>query len=274
MIPNPRRLTFQLTPLLDLLLIVIFAQYMEVQQNQTESQQRVTSELEELQQARDELEQTLQQRKADLEAQYASTQQEVNQQRAEYDRRFQNILDQHQQAGETLAETFQLPGELLEKILKMRTNPDARDAQQIREASKRVRELLESRGGRFIEFVVRLDEMQKHVSVWEVHLQQNGKALLTDGQQQVTVDFSSEVEFVEAVYRASKSFTEPKTLVILLLSYGDTQFGLRRRATAAMPELMEQLRSDAGGTHWYDYSLLGYRPRGPVFSSIREDDTD
>ena len=55
-----RRMTFQLTPLLDLLLIVIFAQYMEVQQKaesaQTEVEQQKTELDEQYKLRRDELE--------------------------------------------------------------------------------------------------------------------------------------------------------------------------------------------------------------------------
>ena len=40
-----RRLTFQLTPLLDLLLIVIFAQFMDVRDTTTEHEQSTSSQL-------------------------------------------------------------------------------------------------------------------------------------------------------------------------------------------------------------------------------------
>jgi hypothetical protein len=261
-----RRLTFQLTPLLDLLLIVIFAQYMEVQQTAAETAADVQEERETLVENQAKLQSVLEAREAELESQYARRQAELDEQRQEYDRHFQSVLDQHQQAGETLAKAFNLPGELLEQLLKVRTSGDAADAERMKAAAERVSKLLSTRGSQFIEFVVRLDEMQKHVSVWEIHLQQNGKALLTDGEHQFTLDFDSAEQFVTSVFQASKTFTEPRTLVIVLLTYGDTQFGPRRQATDAMPQLMEQLRSDAGGTHWYDFSLMGYRPQGPVFS--------
>ena len=41
---NRQRMTFQLTPLLDLLLIVIFAQYMEVQNQAKSAQTRLARE--------------------------------------------------------------------------------------------------------------------------------------------------------------------------------------------------------------------------------------
>ncbi|MFN9973032.1 MAG: hypothetical protein ACK58T_24410, partial [Phycisphaerae bacterium] len=58
---------------------------------------------------------------------------------------------------------------------------------------------------------------------------------------------------------------EPRTLVLIALTYGDTQAGQRRRATDAMPELIRMLRKDSGDIRWYDFSLMGYRPQGGLF---------
>jgi hypothetical protein len=33
-----------------------------------------------------------------------------------------------------------------------------------------------------------------------------------------------------------------------------------------MPLLIEKLRRDAGNTRWFDFSLMGFRPAGPLFS--------
>ncbi|MBL8818918.1 MAG: hypothetical protein JNL58_23015 [Planctomyces sp.] len=255
-----RRLALQLTPLLDLLLIVIFAQYMEVQQR--------------AQSAEDELnagKATLSERERSLEVQIATRQQELteenNRLRAEYADRFESILDQQQRAGSTLAVALNLPGELIEQLAKLRSTGNTADAERLEQAAARVHSLMESRGREFLQFVTRVDEMQKHVSVWEIHVQDNGQALLTDGQQQSVVGFTTSEEFASRLFESSKQLSEPKILVLVLLTYGDTQAGLRRRATDAMPELIERLRKDAGMTRWYDFSLMGYRPQGPVFST-------
>lgn len=274
MIGHRRRLTFQLTPLLDLLLIVIFAQYMEVRESAGVAEAELTEQREALRQERDDLRAGIAAREAELEARFARQRQDIDGLREEYNRRFQSILDQHQQAGQALAEAFRLPGELLEEVLTIHTQDTPADSAAARRAAERIRELLRSRGREFLEFAVRLDEMQKHVSVWEIHLQDNGKAALTDGSRSLRVDFGTGDEFVQGIYETSKSFAEPRTMVIVLLSWGDTQFGQRRRAIEAMPTLMERLRSDAGGTHWYDFSLLGFRPDGPVVSGGAESATN
>ena len=108
--------------------------------------------------------------------------------------------------------------------------------------------------------------MQKHVSVWEAHVQNNGQARLSDGDQTFTVDFSSEADFSTRLFEASKSFADSKTLVIILLTWGDAQGGPRQRATNGMPLLTEQLRRDSAGIRWYDFSIVGFRAEGPIFS--------
>lgn len=261
-----KRITFQLTPLLDLLLIVIFAQYMEVQQTADAERQQVEQAREEIEQDRLQFEAEYQAKVRELEASADSRQSETDRLREEYERRTGELLQQHERAGETLANAFNLPVELVSQLAQLRTDGNPSDAELLSAAAERVGQLLQARGGEFLEFVVRLDEMQKHVTLWEIHLQDNGKAALTDGEQSQVVDFETEDELISGVYEASKSLTEPRTLVIVLLSWGDTQFGLRRRATDAMPRLMERLRTDAAGTRWYDFSLMGFRPAGPVFS--------
>ena len=263
--PERRRLTFQLTPLLDLLLIVIFAQYMEVRQNAQSAEREIQQQELEVQQKEEELIARFNIRKKELEQGYADQVKGVDSLREEYDKRFQDILDQQQHAGSALAEALQLPGELVEQLTRLRSNGSTTDADKLQAAATRLRQAMEARGTEFIQYALRFDEMQKRVSVWEIHLEDNGQATITDGDQSQAIGFETESEFVSRTFEASKSFSDPKTLVLLFLSYGDTQAGYRRRATNAMPALIEQLRQDSGNTRWFDFSLLGFRPQGPVF---------
>ena len=111
--------------------------------------------------------------------------------------------------------------------------------------------------------------MQKHVTIWEIHVQENGQAFITDSQQSFVTDFSSDAELAARLFESSKSFSEPKSLIVVLLTWSDAQAVARRRATDAMPLLMEQLRRDAGGTRWYDFSIIGYRAQGSLFNSAK-----
>jgi hypothetical protein len=253
-----KRLSFQLTPLLDLLLIVIFAQYMEIQQKaesaQDQLEQQKSAMAEEFTARRDELEQT-----------YAVRSDQLSETRERYSEYYKSIVQQHRQAGSTLAAALNLPGTVMEEVLRLTTDGRETDAQHLQAAAEQLKKILPTRGEELFRFMLRYDEMQKHVSVWELHIQENGQAQFTDGERSETVSFGTVEEFVTRAFEASKSFAEPRRLVIILLTYGDTQAGLRRRATDGMPLLVEQLRRDAGNTRWFDFSLMGFRPNGPLF---------
>ncbi len=257
-----RRITFQLTPLLDLLLIVIFAQYMEVQQTAESAQ-------DDLAQQKTDLVEQYETRKKQLEQQFASANSDVAATRERYSEHYQSILKQHQQAGSALAEAMNLPGAMMEQILRVRTDGSQTDTENVKAAVQRMKQLLQARGAEMLQFILKYDEMQKHVSVWELYLQDNGQGIFSDGEQQQLVSFGTQEEFVSRAFEASKAFTEPKPLVIILLSYGDTQAGQLRRATDGMPTLVQQLRQDSGNTRWFDFSLMGFRPSGPLFDDGR-----
>ena len=255
-----RRLTFQLTPLLDLLLIVIFAQYMEVQQTAESAES-------DLQVRRENLEAELHQRQQELENRILADNANLAAQRSQYSRQFESILRQHIQAATTLARAFNLPGRIVEQALRLRTSGAADDANRIEQAGLRIQELLDSREPELLRFLVRFDEMQKHVSIWELHLQGNGQAQLTDGQQRRLVAFETPEEFATRCLEATKSFAEPHPLVLILMTYGDAQAGFRRSATKGLPLFVERLKSEAAGTRWFDYSLMGFRPNGPLLNA-------
>lgn len=257
---NRRRFTLQLTPLLDLLLIVIFAQFMEVQHTAESGEQQLRAR----QQA---LEQTYLQRRRDLESAHQAAETALETSRQRYSRQIQSMIDQHRQAGATLAETFNLPERLIEEASRLKTAGRTADAQRLEQATEQLDQLLQSRNNELLQFVIRYDEMQKHVSVWELHLLDNGQVLFTDGKLTRRLSFASPEEFSARCFEASKAFEEPRPLTLILMTYGDTQAGLRRDAGLGLPDLVSRLRDDTDGTRWFDYSLMGFRPEGPLMNS-------
>ncbi|MBL8812420.1 MAG: hypothetical protein JNM43_19810 [Planctomycetaceae bacterium] len=252
---NRRRLSLQLTPLLDLLLIVMFSQYIENRNRM----QAVETERVEGRRAIEEERTTL---LGDIQRQ----KQELTALRQTYDERFQSILTQHQQAGTLLAQSLNLPAAAMTEVLKLRTAGQTDDAARLEAAAATLQKALEQSDSDLFRFALRVDEMQKHVSMWEVHIQDNGKASVSDGHRSATVEFTTVDEFASRIFEATKSFDDPNTLVITLLTWGDAQGGPRQKATDGIPVLIERLRSHAAGTHWYDFSIVGYRPAGPVFT--------
>ncbi len=252
-----RRLTLQLTPLLDLLLIVMFSQYMENKEKTLATEQQITSQ-------RTAMESELDRHKSELNRQFAVDRKTLNELRQVYNERFRGLVDQHEQIGSLLAESLNLPEATLAEILRLRTKNLPGDAERLTTATQNLQALMHARGDDVFRFMTQVDQMQKHVTIWEVHVQDNGQVFISDTQQSFTTDFFSEADFSSRLFEASKSFADPRTLVIILLSWGDAQGGPRQRATNGMPLLTEQLRRDAAGTRWYDFSILGYRAKGPI----------
>ena len=248
----------QLTPLLDLLLIVMFSQYIENRNRSVTLQEKLTERERSVEVQRQQLEQEVVEQKKSLE-ELAKT----------YDERFHSLINQHHQVGSILAESLNLPGNVMAEVIKLRTSGSSSDADRLQGASQRMQELMQARGEEVFRFILRVDEMQKHVTIWEICVQENGQAIITDSEQSFATDFSSEIDLAARLFESSKSFSEPKTLVIVLLTWGDAQAGARRRATDAMPILMEQLRRDAAGTRWYDFSIVGYRAQGSLFNVVK-----
>ena len=262
-----RRLALQLTPLLDLLLIVMFSQYIE-NRNRTVAIQEAMTAREQALEARLVAEDIrIEQRRRAVEQEVADQKAALTDLGRTYDEKFRSIISQHQQIGSILAESLNLPGNVMAEVLKLRTSGAPDDAARLQAATERLRELMQARGEEVFRFMLKVDEMQKHVTVWEIHVQENGQAMITDSQQKFLTDFSSESDLASRMFESSKSFSEPKMLVIVLLTWGDAQAVARRRATDALPLLMEQLRRDASGTRWYDFSIIGYRAQGALFNT-------
>ena len=246
---NRQRMTFQLTPLLDLLLIVIFAQYMEVRDQAKSAQAKLDTE-------RGSLEKQYYDRMVKLERQFAAKTKNLEATRSRYSQHYESIVKQHQQAGSALAAALNLPGTLMEQVLRLKSDGNLADAKNLETAVERMQEQISGRGTEMLQFILRYDEMQKHVSVWEVHLDDNGQVLFSDGDDAKTIVFQTTDEFTSRCFESSKAFAEPKPLVIVLFTYGDTQAGLRRKATDGLPSLIERLRKDSGNTRWFDFSLM------------------
>ena len=268
MLPK-RRLALQLTPLLDLLLIVMFSQYIENRHRSVAAQETLAAREKEMDTRLAAEDARMEQRRLALEKDVADQKASLAELARTYDEKFRSIVNQHHQIGSILAESLNLPGNVITEVLKLRTSGSSDDAQRLQDAAERLQKLMQARGEEIFRFMLQVDEMQKHVTIWEIHVQENGQAFITDSQQSFVTDFSSDAELAARLFESSKSFSEPKSLIVVLLTWSDAQAVARRRATDAMPLLMEQLRRDAGGTRWYDFSIIGYRAQGSLFNSAK-----
>ena len=226
----PRKLTFQLTPLLDLLLIVIFAQYMEMRETTTVTAS--TTQAKETEQ-QDALQNRIDKQASDirrLERRLADQQQADRAAAAELKRRNKELADAlrmaHEQQvliGDTIAEVFQLPKSLVERVFHPR-NPEAKDRspEELEKLRQALRNIADKRGREVIKHLLTYEELRKRCDVWEVHLDDDDTIVFSTGKNTFRFRAASSRQFADTLFARYKSLPEPKSLVIILLSYGNT----------------------------------------------------
>ena len=242
-----RRLTFQLTPLLDLLLIVIFAQYMEVRIAAKQETDRIAGERQSTVDENESLK-----RQVD---QWESQQRNVDQKQHR----------EREQLGQIIGELFQISDATLNKIIQPRSKNEAGgfSPAEIADLKARFQQLANSSGDQVIDHLLTFNEMRKQFDVWEIYLNEDGALLITIGQDRKQVK-SNVIEtpeaFVDVVLQVRKQFPPTKNSVLILCSYGNCRLLHRLAMTRGLPAIAERMRSDGQGTHNFEYAIFGYRP--------------
>ncbi len=243
-----RRMTLQLTPLLDLLLIVIFAQYMEVRIVAKQESDRVAHEREST----------------------AVENHELRRQVDEWESQQRNVdREQHQireQFGEVVRELFRIPEATLNKIVQPRSKNEAGGLSpaEIAELKARFQQLATANGDQVVDHLLTFQEMRKQFDVWEFYLHEDGSLQIVigpDRQQIKTKEIESPEAFVDVVLQLRNRFPPTKNSVLILCSYGDCQLSHRLSLTRGLPAISSRLRQDGQGTQNFEYALFGYRPQ-------------
>jgi hypothetical protein len=226
---TPRRLVFQLTSLLDLLLIVMFAQYLEMR---VQEQELVES----------------------LAAQKQSFERELWQRSTEVSLSRQ----QTQRLMGIMTEIFRLNPDEMAKLVPVELgSPNAvpdksrmtpREEQRLRDGL--VRHLLTH------------DEMRKRIDLWQLHLDSTGVVSVNTGRGQppTMIRVTSAEQVAEDLFTLSKAIDQPKSLVVMLLTWGDARFGQRQEMERGLELATERMQRDAGTRSRFEQATLGYRP--------------
>jgi len=280
-----RRLTFQLTPLLDLLLIVIFAQFMDTQETTARIEQRAETQVEQAQQqvsrfssqavaAREKVDQLTEENQRTrrevqksetamqrLESSARQQQQQAEKAQMELSEQIEQLRDQRDRVGELVQELFQLPEETLEPILKSKGTADSPESRaQIEKIKKLLQELAQARGEDVVRHFLTYDELTKRSDIWNLYLTENGLFQLQIGEKSADFRAESIEEFVDRFYTIYKTTPQPKSLVIILFSYGDAKASVRFAATQGLPLVAERMRADSSGRTRFEYAVMGFVP--------------
>lgn len=263
-----RRFHFQLTPLLDLLLIVIFAQYLDVTQQakrETVSAERRVAE-----------------RRAELEREYAQLRTQIEQERvalvAERERVAENsaaseakvddaeqklddVIAQQRRAANLVAELFNVPRELIDQTLAPRpAGAPTRSPQDSERLRDRFRDLASMRGSDVVEHLLSYDELRKRADIWTLRIEQTGEIEFSAGDVQQRFRAATPAEFSAKLFDRYKTLEQPKGLVIVLVSYGDARADVRQAVLNGLPEAVRLMRDDRLGRTQFEYAVLGYIP--------------
>lgn len=265
-----RRLTMQLTPLLDLLLIVIFAQFMDVQEREAttvdeaklavEKRYQAEAELADLRTSHEQAVGALKEA-ARMVSELRAENRQLTEQSSQLQTEVERAVTQQRLLGELVSQLFNVPDETIAEVLTPDgANQPAASAKQRAFLEEQFRELSMQKAGRMIRHLLSYDEMRKRCDLWELHIDETGWFSLNAGKQERGFRADTPDEFANRLYSIYKSLPEPKQLVVIMLSYGDARADVREAAIQGLPRVTERMRQDAGGTFRFEYAILGFQP--------------
>ncbi len=245
---NLRRITLQLTPLLDLLLIVMFAQYMELRIVAQQEAERIATE------------------RDFTSRENAELRQQVDQWEAQQ-RKFDEKQDQQRdQLGLLMRELFKIPESIINKVIQPRgkTESGGLSPSEIADLKSRFQQLATSRGDQVVDHLLTFNEMRKQFDVWEFYLNENGELLITVGQdreQMKSKVIDTPEVFVDVVLQVRKQYPPTKPSVLILCRYGDCRLVNKLSMTRGLPAIAERMKTDGQGAVHFEYAVFGYRPQ-------------
>ena len=274
-----RKLTMQLTPLLDLLLIVIFAQYMDVRENANAATAGVEALQQELQSARDEntgLRTGLQQASrllSDANTAMAASQSLIQRQQAERLRLSESLaqsLTRQRLLGQLVVDLFDIATAIIDTLLDPnRIPPLGESTQEFERFREHFRQMAAANPSEMVRHLLTYEEIRKRCDVWELHLQQSPRELVleSDGERRgfpLPVESTDEFAALDAtaferhLYEELKALPQPKGLVIVTLTYdADLRRILLEPAQRSIERIIDRLRVEATGRSQFEFADLG-----------------
>lgn len=261
-----RRTRFQLTPLMDLLLIIVFAQFLDVRETsekQAEAlaaeqqtwQTRVLAAEAEVNIARSEAEE----RSAPLRSEIA----DLKQARDDIESKAKRDAVRMNRALATLAAGLGISDSQLRGFA-IGGDDDAEVA--VERAIALSQQLSRSSPATVMRFLVGHEELLKRAEVWNAHVSPSGDIKLMAGERTQLFRLEGATqgertqEAIDQFYAAYKQLPESKGLVVVLVSFdGMSRAGVYQPLLDAMPGAMDRLRLDNPGNR-FEFTVLGTTP--------------
>jgi len=232
------RIRFQLAPLVDLLLIIVFAQFLEVRTTVRDEtlalERRIADADQQAQRLRIEEISTRQQREAERE--------------------------RTMKAIRTITGIFDVSNQQVQEFA---TDSDADVVSDLSRVADRARVLSAESPESVIRFLIGHQELLKRAEIWNLHVGGDRKATLMVADQRIQFGLERKgqdarvKEFEDALFAAYKQLPQPKELVIILASYApDSVAGVYQPMINGTPGAIERMRAD-DPTVRFEYTVLG-----------------
>ncbi|TWU41310.1 hypothetical protein Q31b_27490 [Novipirellula aureliae] len=253
---------FQLTSLMDLLLIIVFAQYMDFKRidnlTQIRSQEKIAETREEIEneylKIASELAQT-RQRLINENEQLRTSQMQAVVIAEEANRR-------HALLETWLRERFQIDPNVMQTEL---SPPESSDT--LREAVATAASLQSIDSTELLRFYAGYDELLKRAEIWTLHISDRGDIELDAGNRpEQSQSFRLEArsqneraeEFIRQLRAAYLQLPQPKGLVVILVSYSPRAIaGNFQPVLDGMPKAIEWLADDSSERTRFEYAVIG-----------------
>ncbi len=288
MIARPR-LTMQLTPLLDLLLIVIFAQYMEVRETVRRAEASSSAALTVSEQQRRAAETQLQrlaerwdadrQRWNALQARLTSELETARAELLQASRSGERAARQRDLLADFLRELLRLPDEAIERAIEALKRQDtARSAADLEAVRRRLHDLRRFQRGEVVEHAATFEELRKRCDIWELHVEPTGHVRFTaNGRTHRFLVKAPSERFAEKddearreeirqaaervadeLFQHYKTLPQPKSVVVMLVTYSSRiTYFWKRQVLDGLQLAADRMRADANGRTRFDYAILG-----------------
>lgn len=274
-----RKLTLQLTPLLDLMLVVFFLQYLELRQREVatvassvaieQDVARLSEELDASRRLNADSQQSiaeLTRQVADLEGETANLRSTTETERGRID----DMLQREETLGRLVVDLFGVPQQDIDQVLDPNAQPGVdRTPQEIEELRQRFQQMSVLKPGRMIRHLLLYEEVRKRCDVWELYVDAQHVVTLTTPTQvarlRLNLDASGVPElprFEEELYQLYRSLPEPKSLVVILFTYDrQTRLIVTEALSNALPAITRRLSDDTRGKIRFESADLGIRVR-------------
>jgi vacuolar-type H+-ATPase subunit E/Vma4 len=223
-----RKITLQLIPLLDLLLIVIFAQFMEIRQTAERLAQRTEAAEKASAEAKDQVATSIAAGQAELALQ--------------------------KRIGNLAAEIFRLPETFVKKAL------DAKTAEERAKLRKLLDNLPKGETADVVHQMATLSELRRLTDVWEIYLDDHDVARIKGPASSTRIEFDNQAEFERKFLDWYKTLPPTKNLVVIQFAYGDASAGPIYWIREGLTRSLERMRVIRNGQTLFESIDLGFRP--------------